>query len=274
MARDPLLQQMAFPFVHIAPRPSKPREGGLTSVADRGLGTNQVADMLETCGEHIDLVKLAVGAYRVQRVAFLKRKIATYHKAGIKVFFAGDVSEMAFMQGVSKRFYRQVKELGGDAVEISSAQISMSLRDKCELIRMARDEGLKAIPEAGQKDHEDWTSSPGHVVREIEAFRKAGSWKVLFQDEGVSRDFSAIKSDFILGVVSKFELQDFLFQVKNPASQAWFVSTFGNGVNLDVDYHQVLEVELMRRGIRKRGLFGLVGSLPPSGTEPVRRPAR
>ena len=37
------------------------------------------------------------------------------------------------------------------------------------------------------------------------------------------------------------------------------MSTFGNGVNLDIGDHRVLGVELMRRGLRKRGIFGLVG---------------
>ncbi len=169
---------------------------------------------------------------------------------------------MAFIQGVSAKYFRALKVLGADAVEISSAQVSMSSRDKCELVRMASGEGLLAIPEAGQKDNEEWTRSQSHVVQQIEAFQKAGAWKILFQDEGVSRDFKNLKSEFILNIVSKFDVQDFLFQLKNTDSQAWFVGTFGNEVNLDVDYHQVLEVELMRRGIRKRGLFGLLGSLP------------
>ena len=37
------------------------------------------------------------------------------------------------------------------------------------------------------------------------------------------------------------------------------MSTFGNGVNLDGHDHQVLDLDLMRRGFRKRGIFGLVG---------------
>jgi phosphosulfolactate synthase len=264
MKDDPYLHETAFPFVRVAPRPSKPRKAGLTAFADRGMGMGQVADLLETAGDYIDLAKLAVGIYRLQKEAFLRRKIAAYHKAGIRVFTAGDVSEAAFMQGVSARFFKELKKLGADGVEISSAQVAMSLEDKCELIRMAKGEGLLPIPEAGQKDNEDWTRSTPHVIRQIESFRKAGAWKVLFQDEGVSRDFESLKSEFILNVVSRFEVGDFLFQLKNAASQAWFIGTFGNAVNLDVDPHQVLEVELMRRGLRKRGLFGLLGSLPPA----------
>ena len=47
--------------------------------------------------------------------------------------------------------------------------------------------------------------------------------------------------------------------LRDGASQEWFVGTFGNRVNLDVDDHQVPDLELMRRGLRKLGIFGLVG---------------
>ncbi len=34
------LEEMAFPFIAVAPRSTKPRESGLTIVADRGYGVN------------------------------------------------------------------------------------------------------------------------------------------------------------------------------------------------------------------------------------------
>ena len=37
------------------------------------------------------------------------------------------------------------------------------------------------------------------------------------------------------------------------------MSTFGNGVNLDLDDHQVPDPELMRRGLRERGICGICG---------------
>lgn len=59
MKQDPFLTKMAFPFVRIAPRPAKPRESSLTVAVDRGMGTNRVADLLQTAGEYIDFSKLA-----------------------------------------------------------------------------------------------------------------------------------------------------------------------------------------------------------------------
>ena len=260
MEKDPDLKKMAFSFIRVAPRPGKPRESGLTIVADRGMGMNRLADLIESGGEYIDLVKIGIGAYRLQTEALLKRKIATLHAAKIQVFLAGDVTEVAFQQGVSSQFYAAVKKYGAEAVEVSSAQVAMSLYDKCELIRMANAAGLKVVAEAGQKGIEDWTSSQSYVFATVDAYKKAGAWKVLVQGEGVSEGVTEFKGDFVLNLVSRFEAQDFIFQAKDGTTQAWYVSTLGNQANLDIDDHQVIDVELMRRGIRKRGLFGLIGS--------------
>src|SRR5262245_6423459 len=113
--QDPGLKNMAFPFVRVAPRPGKPRATGLTIVADRGIAMNRVADLVESAGPYIDFVKIAIGAFRLQPEQFLRRKIAALHEAGIRIFFAGDVTEAAFQQGVSEQFYATVKKLGAEA---------------------------------------------------------------------------------------------------------------------------------------------------------------
>jgi phosphosulfolactate synthase (CoM biosynthesis protein A) len=256
--------EFAFSFIRMAPRPGRPRERGLTIVADRGMGLNRVSDLLDSAGDHIDMFKIAIGAYRIQRPDFIRRKVEVLKKANIRIFFAGDVSEAAFQQGVSKRFYETVNQFGADAVEISSAQVVMSLDDKCTLIKMAQDAGLKAIAEAGQKGHEDWTRSQSYVFRQIEAYQRAGAWKVLLQAEGITEGVDANKWDLILNTVARFDIADLIFQAKDAPSHEWYIGTLGNQVNLDVDDHQVIDVELMRRGIRKRHIFGLIGSLDPS----------
>lgn len=251
----------AFPFVRMADRPAKPRDAGLTIVADRGMGLHRAADVIAAAGDHVDFFKIGIGAYRIQRADFIRTKISILKDADIRVFFAGDVTEAAFMQGLSRRFYETVKEFGADAVEVSSAQVIMSLDDKCDLVRLARAVGLKVVAEAGQKGHEDWTRSQSYVFRQIEAYLEAGAWKVLVQAEGVSEGVETSKWDLILNTAARFDLKDLVFQAKDSASQEWYISTFGNQVNLDVDDHQPLDVELMRRGIRRRHVFGLLGSL-------------
>lgn len=261
MPDDLFLQSTAFNFIKVVPRPCKPRHSGLTIMADRGLGMNRVADVLETCGQYIDFIKLGKGSHRLQTEDFLRRKIGAYKSAQAGVFFAGDVSEAAFVQGMSQQYFQKVKQLGADAVEISSAQVSMSLRDKCALIQMASAEGLKVVAEVGQKGQESWTATEKYIVAQIKAYQNAGAWKVLVQGEGVSEDVEEIKGDFILAIVSNFDPDNFIFQAKNMAAQKWYIENFGNAVNVDIYDDQVIDMELMRRGIRKRGVFGLVGSL-------------
>jgi phosphosulfolactate synthase len=261
MEADVALKKTAFSFIRVAPRPVKPRESGLTIVADRGMGMNRLSDIIESAGDYVDLFKIAIGAFRLQPEEFLRRKIAALQRAQIRTFFAGDVSEAAFLQGVSRQYYETVKAFGADAVEVSSAQVAMSLRDKCELVRMATDAGLKVIAEAGQKGHDDWTSSQSYIFAQVEAYKKAGAWKVLVQGEGISEGVDEFKGDLVLNLVARFDAQDFIFQAKDGATQTWYLNTLGNQANLDIDDHQVIDVELIRRGIRKRGVFGLIGSL-------------
>ena len=92
MNQDPGLEKMAFSFIRVAPRPPKPREAGLTIVADRGMAMNRVADLIDSGGEYIDFVKIGIGAYRLQTEDLLKRKIAALNRANIRVFLAGDVT--------------------------------------------------------------------------------------------------------------------------------------------------------------------------------------
>lgn len=258
---DALLTDKAFPFIRVAPRSGKPRTTGLTILADRGLGAHRQADLLETARDYIDVAKIGIGAWRLLGEAILRRKIEAYHAANIKVFLAGDATEAAFIQGVSSQFYEAAQGLGVDAVEVSSAQVTMSLDDKCALIGRAKESGLNVVAEAGQKGQEDWTRSAAYVHRQIEAYRAAGAWKVLVQAEGISEGVNSFKTDFILAIAAKFDIADLIFQAKDADSQLWYVSTFGNAVNLDVDDHQVLDLELLRRGIRKRGVFGLLGAV-------------
>lgn len=259
MSDDPLLHDKAFSFLRVAPRPSKPREEGLTIVADRGMGPRRLADLLESAGDYVDVFKIAIGAWRLQDEPFLAHKIDALRAHRVRTFLAGDATEAAVVQGVVERFYEEAGRLGVDAVEVSSAQIALGREDKCRLVRLAAAAGLEVVAEAGRKGAPEWARSTAQVQREIEALRDAGAWKVLVQGEGIVEGVEERRYDLLQEIAARFPLGELVFQAKDGAAQEWFVNTFGNGVNLDVDDHQVLDLELMRRGLRKRGVFGLVG---------------
>ncbi len=257
MSRD-LTGDYALECVRVAARPKKPREHGLTIAADRGFGPNAIDDLLLTAGEFIDIAKFAMGVSRLMSESVVKERVGKYNAHGIPVFFAGEVTELAAMQGVAGEYFEQVKALGAWAVEISNAQIALGIPEKAELIATARATGLEVIAECGRKGGIEWAGSSSLVSREIDACLEAGAARVLIQAEGLNEGVSEVNSRLIEELIGRFGLKPLIFQAKTSTLITWFLSSFGIRANLDVDAHQVLDLEAQRRGIRKRGVFGLV----------------
>ena len=257
MSRD-LSDGFALNCVHLPKRAERPRDYGLTIAADRGFGLNAVDDLLLTAGEFIDIAKFAMGVTRLMPESVVRERISRYSACDIPVFFAGEITELAAMQGVSGRYFEQVKHLGAWAVEISNAQIALGIPEKVELIKAAQGAGLEVIAECGRKGGVDWAGSLSLVAREVEACVEAGAARVLIQAEGLNEGVGEVNARLIEDLVGKFGLNALVFQAKTSTLITWFISTFGTRINLDVDAHQVLDLESQRRGIRKRGVFGLV----------------
>src|SRR5690554_1902603 len=93
------LADKALSAVHLPGRAAKPRQDGLTIVADRGLGRHAQQDLLELAADYIDIAKLAMGLARLLDVEVLHSKLERYNQHGIPTFFAGEISELAIVQG-------------------------------------------------------------------------------------------------------------------------------------------------------------------------------
>lgn len=255
---DRLDDGYALDCVRLPGREAKPRSEGLTIAADRGMGPNALDDLLRMSGEYIDIAKFAMGVSRLMKAEQVRERIQRYDEAEIPVFFAGEVSELAAMQGVAAAYFRQIRALGGWGVEVSNAQIALGIPEKVGLITAARQAELEVIAECGRKGGVDWAGSLSLVAREVDACLEAGAYRVLIQAEGLNEGVSEVNARFIEDLVGRFGLKALVFQAKTSTLISWFVSTFGIRVNLDVDAPQVLDLESQRRGIRKRGVFGLV----------------
>lgn len=255
---DRLDDGYALDCVRLPGREAKPRSEGLTIAADRGMGPNALDDLLRMSGEYIDIAKFAMGVSRLMKAERVRDRIQRYDEAEIPVFFAGEVSELAAMQGVAAAYFQQIRALGGWGVEVSNAQIALGIPEKVGLITAARQAELEVIAECGRKGGVDWAGSLSLVAREVDACLEAGAYRVLIQAEGLNEGVSEVNARFIEDLVGRFGLKALVFQAKTSTLISWFVSTFGIRVNLDVDAPQVLDLESQRRGIRKRGVFGLV----------------
>ena len=258
MSREGEGERWALDCVRIAGRADKPRQQGLTIAADRGLGLNAIDDLLQTSAAHIDIVKFAMGVTRLMPISVVEARIERYRQANIPVFLAGEISELAATQGVAVQYFRQIKAMGAWATEVSNAQIALSSTDKTQLIASARDEGLQVIAECGRKGGVEWAESTALVAADVQDCLEAGAHRVLIQAEGLNEGVAEVNTRLIQDLVAQFGVEALIFQAKTSSLISWFISAFGPQINLDVDANQVLDLEAQRRGIRKRGVFGLV----------------
>lgn len=252
------LADKALSVVDVPARPAKPRTRGLTIVADRGMGPRSQADLLDVAAAHIDVAKFAMGVARLLDETLVRTKIALYREQEISVFFAGEIAELAFVRGQALDYFRAIHDLGGWGVEVSNAQVAMDIAMKRRLIGTARDVGLEVVAECGRKGGIDWADSAALVVAEVDACLDAGAWRVLVQAEGLNEGVAEPNARLISDLVARFGLERLIFQAKDSDLLSWFLTRFGSGVSLDVDADQVLDLELRRRGLRKRGVFGLM----------------
>lgn len=254
------LEDKAFPFLRVVPRSAKPRVKGLTVIADRGIGPNAISDLMMAAGDYVDWAKVGISAPRIHTRQFLKDKMALFHRNDVNCFIAGDAFEAAILQGVANQYFEEVLELGADGVEVSSAQIMMPLDSKVRLVKKAASMGLKVFAEVGKKGFDKLDARVNDLANQVNACLEAGAYRVVVQGEGLIEGVPEIRSDLLLDLAARVDVDKLVFQAKDTRAHVWFISTFGNEVSLDIDTHQVVDVELLRRGIRKRGIFGLLAN--------------
>ncbi|MDQ3521407.1 MAG: phosphosulfolactate synthase [Gemmatimonadota bacterium] len=210
---------------------------------------------------------MASSSARLYRPDVLRGKIAAYHAAAVDVLLTVDFLEIAVVRGLADRVYAEASELGFAAVEVATAQTVLSVRDKCELVRRAAGHGLQVFAEVGRKGESDKRAHGGWLAAEAEQLLDAGAHKVLVQGEGIVEDVPEIDEEVLLTFGSRIPLERTVFQAKDTRAQAWFISRFGPHTSMDVDIGSAVSLELMRRGIRHRGLLGLVATAPPASVQ-------
>ena len=110
-----------FGFVELpaARSQKKPRNTGLTMVADFGLPYRHVDDLVTMADRYIDLAKIAVGTSRLYDLAYLRKKLALYRRHRIRPFIGGQFQEYVFATYGEKmlpRFLLEAKRVGFDVV--------------------------------------------------------------------------------------------------------------------------------------------------------------
>jgi phosphosulfolactate synthase len=238
-------------------RSSKPRTSGLTMVIDKGIGMNQIKDLVQTSGEYIDIIKLTFGTSAFYQREFLMEKINLLTSADIDVMPGGTFLEVAVWKGAYKKYLERAKELGFSMIEISDGTIEMDLPTRKDTIRQALDMDFKVITEVGKKDPNE--ALPIALVHQlIKEDLECGAFKVIIEAReagkgvGIFDHAGKIKQDEIDNIIAGVEDVDLLVweaPIKNQQQE--LIIQFGNNVNLgNVPADEVLALEALRQGVR------------------------
>jgi phosphosulfolactate synthase len=227
-----------------------PRDGGLTHVIDKGLGPRGWEDVLETSGDFIDIVKLGWGTAYV--TPNLREKLDVLREKPVVI--GGTFFEAVVVQDKLEEYKRWLHELGLTHVEISDGVIDLPRERKLELIaEFARD--FTVLSEVGSKDSEA-VFAPYEWVRWIKEELAAGAWKVITEGReggtaGIYRATGELRTGLVDELVHEIDLDSLVFEAPSKASQAWFITQFGPGVNLgNIPPDEVIPLETLRRGLR------------------------
>jgi phosphosulfolactate synthase len=226
------------------------RDGGLTHVLDKGLGPRGWEDVLETAGEHIDVVKLGWGTSYV--TSGLRRKLDILRDKPVVI--GGTFFEVVYVKDKLEEYKRWLSSLGIGHVEISDGTVEIPRERKLELIsEFARD--FVVLSEVGSKDS-DVAFAPAQWVQWIREEKEAGAWKVITEareggSAGIFRKDGDMRTGLIDEIAHEIDVHDLVWEAPTKASQAWFVKQFGPAVNLgNIPPEEVISLETLRLGLR------------------------
>jgi phosphosulfolactate synthase len=239
-------------FLELPPRPSKPRDSGLTHVIDTGLSTPQAEGLAASAGDYVDLVRLGWGSAYVTRD--LQAKLDAYRAAGIPVMLGGTLTELAWLHGRIDELRGWLGELGIEHVEVSSGTVAIPEDEKLGLIEAFAD-GFTVFAEVGEKDP-DALLAPYRWVELIRRALESGAGWVTCEgratgDAGLYRPDGEPRTGLIDEIVHEVDRARLLFEAPQKHQQVWFIRQLGGDVNLgNVLPADVLSLETLRLGLR------------------------
>lgn len=237
--------------------PAKPREVGLTSVLDKGLGLHALQDLVELMHPYIDVVKLGWGTSALYPWRVLVNKIALLRAAGIAVCPGGTLLEIAWAQARIEAFFAFARDAGFTTIEVSDGTYAIPRRVKLALIERAARLGFCVVSEVGKKSPvEDAKLTPRQRVGCVRQELEAGAWKVILEGResgtvGIYDAAGTVQDDLVQRLVTAFGGLPLIFEAPQKAQQVWLMQHYGALVNLgNVPPEEVVSVATLRCGLR------------------------
>jgi len=82
---------------------------------------------------------------------------------------------------------------------------------------------------------------------------------IMIESEGITDNVKVWRTDVISKFINGLGLEKVMFEAAEPDVFAWYVKNYGPEVNLFVDHSQIVQLEILRRGIwGTKALWGRV----------------
>lgn len=243
---------MNYTLNNIPERTVKPREKGFTMVMDKGLSTRQAEDLIETCGDYVDIIKLGwATSYATNN---LQKKLDFYKSAGIPVYLGGTLFEAFIIRDQFDDYRRVLDKYDIQHAEVSDGSITLDHVKKCEYITtLAKD--VTVLSEVGSKDAAE-IIPPYQWIELMQKELDAGAWKVIGEareggNVGLFRSDGEVRSGLVQEILTKIPMEKVIWEAPQKSQQVYFIKLLGSNVNLgNIAPSEVIPLETLRLGLR------------------------
>jgi len=240
-----------------ASRSTKPRDHGLTMIADWGLPLGLQNGWLSVNAPHVDLAKIAVGIAALLPTETLTAKIDAYAENRIVAFPGGQFLEYSVLHDNVDAYFEACTAAGFPCVEVSDNLLEIELDAKCALIEKAiGTHGLRVLGEVGKKEG---LGATGDLAEDAARCLESGAERVFLE----AADFFSgqVNEKALDGIVDRCGTNPLIFELPGPWIEGvtlsdvhqmtrWLINRFGPEVNIaNVSPDSVLKLEALRLGI-------------------------
>jgi phosphosulfolactate synthase len=243
---------MNYSLKHIPERNLKPRQVGITMVMDKGLSVREVEDLIETSGQHIDIVKLGWATSFV--TPNLEKKLDVYRELDIPTYFGGTLFEAFIVRNQFEDYLRVLEKYKMKYVEVSDGSIELPHDEKCKYVETLA-KHVTVLSEVGSKDATK-ILAPYEWIELMKAELQAGAWKVIGEareagNVGLFRATGEVREGLVKEIVHSIDMSEIIWEAPQKSQQVWFVKLMGANVNLgNIAPNEVISLETIRLGLR------------------------
>jgi len=256
-----MLKKQPFDFIDLPAGRSrtKPRSRGLTLMSDWGLGVARTRDLLDTCGDFLDIAKIATGSSRLYPETVLIEKLDLYKAHGVRPYLGGQFQEYVFAtrgEKVLREFLDEACRIGFELSELSENYVTLTPDERRRQIELIRECGLTVFGEVGSKSDK---TDPIELIAQAEEMYAAGAEMVLVEGAELIEG-GEFKTDLFEALRGGLDMAKVMFELPTTrigstmpeihGIKKMLMKEIGPDVNLaNLSPDEIMETECLRVGL-------------------------